>query len=137
MERPENRLEKALQAEEESVESSGTDVSGLQLSRYANWIFRSFLRDDSEHPTILGLEFESKLGLKKPQIKNISYIQVAQYDRGVPGQPAPSRCRSVRSRAMEPSAASKSAPGRAPLEVAWNNAVGNGKGSTEATSFFS
>jgi hypothetical protein len=80
--------EKPLRAEEEHGESSGTDVSGLRLSRCANRILRSCLRDDDDDATTLGLEFESKLGLKRIEIKNISYFEVAQCDRGVPGQAA-------------------------------------------------
>ena len=71
----------------EHVSDLGESSSGLRLSRYANWIFRSLLRDESDDATTLGLEFESKLSLSKLEVKNISYFEVAQYDRGVPGQP--------------------------------------------------
>jgi hypothetical protein len=80
--------EKPLRAEEGHGEAVEADASGLRLSRYGNWIFRSCLRDESDDATTLGLELESKLSLKSLEIKNISYFEVAQYDRGVPGQPA-------------------------------------------------
>ena len=80
--------EKPLRAEEGHGEAVEADASGLRLSRYANWIFRSFLQDESDDATTLGLEFESKLSLKSLEIKNISYFEVAEYSRGIPGQPA-------------------------------------------------
>lgn len=80
--------EKPLEAQEEHGEAIDTDVRGLRLNRYANWIFRSFLQDESDDATTLGMEFESKLNLKSLEIKNISYFEVAEYGRGVPGQPA-------------------------------------------------
>jgi len=80
--------EKPLRAEEGHGEAADTEASGLRLNRYANWIFRSFLRDESDDATTLGMEFETKLSLKSLEIKNISYFEVAEYGRGVPGQPA-------------------------------------------------
>ncbi|MGB5549367.1 MAG: hypothetical protein WBO74_02635, partial [Thermoanaerobaculia bacterium] len=74
--------EKPLRAEEGHGEAVEADASGLRLSRYANWIFRSFLQDESDDATTLGLEFESKLSLKSLEIKNISYFEVAEYSRG-------------------------------------------------------
>jgi hypothetical protein len=80
--------ERPLLAQEEHGEAVDTDARGLRLNRYANWIFRSLLRDESDDATTLGMEFESKLSLKSHEIKNISYFEVAEYSRGVPGQPA-------------------------------------------------
>ena len=79
--------EKPLLAQEEHGEAVDAEARGLRLSRYANWIFRSFLQDESDDATIWGLEFESKLSLKSLEVKNITYFEVAEYDRGVPGQP--------------------------------------------------
>jgi hypothetical protein len=77
-----------LRAEEKHDSSSpATSSGGLRLGRYANWLFRSFLQDESDDATIWGLEFESYLGLGTYEVKNITYFEVAQYDRGVPGQP--------------------------------------------------
>jgi hypothetical protein len=71
----------ALEHEEE------THSSGLRLGRQASWIFRSFLRDETDDATTLGLEFESYIGAGKYEIKNISYFEVAEYPRAIPGQP--------------------------------------------------
>jgi len=76
-----------LWAEEGHREGDASSPSGVHLSRYANWLFRSFLQDETDDATTLGLEFETKLSLEKLEIKNISYFELAQYDRGVPGQP--------------------------------------------------
>lgn len=77
-----------LRAEEEhDPSSSESSSSGLRLGRYANWLFRSFLQDESDDNTIWGLEFESYFPLGSYEVKNISYFEVAEYDRGVPGQP--------------------------------------------------
>ncbi len=61
--------------------------SGLRLGRQASWLFRSFLRDEWDDSDTLGLEFESYFGVGSYEVKNISYFEVASYDRGVPGQP--------------------------------------------------
>ena len=77
-----------LRAEEGHDPSTPASSSGgLHLARYANWIFRSLLRDESDDATVWGLEFESRFGLGSYEVKNISYFEVAEYDRGVPGQP--------------------------------------------------
>jgi hypothetical protein len=57
------------------------------LGRQASWLFRSFLQDETDDNTVLGLEFESAFGLGSFKVKNISYFEVARYARGVPGQP--------------------------------------------------
>ena len=62
-------------------------ASGLRLTRQATWLFRSYLRDEGAQADTLGLEFESVLGVGDYEVKNISYFEVAQYDRGIPGQP--------------------------------------------------
>lgn len=61
--------------------------SGLRLGRQASWLFRSFLRDEWDDSDTLGLEFESYFGVGSYEVKNISYFEIASYDRGVPGQP--------------------------------------------------
>lgn len=61
--------------------------SGLRLGRQASWLFRSFLKDEWDDSDTLGLEFESYFGVGSYEVKNISYFEVASYDRGVPGQP--------------------------------------------------
>ena len=71
------------QAEDEHAEQE--DQFGL--GRQASWLFRSFLDDETDDNTVLGLEFESTFGLGAYKVKNISYFEVASYARGVPGQP--------------------------------------------------
>ena len=61
--------------------------SGYGLGRQASWLFRSFLQDETDDNTVLGLEFESTFGLGGYKVKNISYFELAEYARGVPGQP--------------------------------------------------
>lgn len=66
----------------------GSDQNrGFRLGRQASWIFASFLQDESDDNLTLGLEFESYFGLGSYEVKNITYFEVAQYARGVPGQP--------------------------------------------------
>ena len=65
----------------------GEQEHGFGLGRQASWLFRSFLDDETGDNTVLGLEFESTFGLGAYKVKNISYFELAEYARGVPGQP--------------------------------------------------
>ncbi len=58
-----------------------------RLASWGNWIFRSFLQDESGDATTWGLEFASYLSMGSFEIKNIAYIEVAEYPRTIPGQP--------------------------------------------------
>lgn len=51
-----------------------------------NWFFISMLPGESDAET-LGLELESYIGIKNYSIKNISYVEVADYPRPIPNQP--------------------------------------------------
>ena len=51
-----------------------------------NWFFISGLPDESNAET-LGLELESYIGIKNYSIKNIAYLEVADYPRPIPNQP--------------------------------------------------
>ena len=68
-------------------EEQDTDATGLRLTRFANWLFQSYLQDETDDNETWGMEFESKLGLGRYEVKNISYFEINQYERGVPGQP--------------------------------------------------
>ena len=57
-------------------------VGGLRI-----WVFRSFMRDEGDDATVLGIELENYLRLGSYQIKNISYFEVDDFPRAVPGQP--------------------------------------------------
>jgi hypothetical protein len=84
------RHQPADETSTDTEEAKGHEVeshSELRLSRQVSWMFRSFLRDQTDDATTLRLEFESYSGLGAHEIKNISYFEVAKYDRGVPGQP--------------------------------------------------
>lgn len=59
---------------------------GLYLGEQRNWFFVSFLPEGDQAET-LGIEFETYLDTKKYSIKNISYFEVNDYPRPIPGQP--------------------------------------------------
>ena len=61
--------------------------SVFQVNRWANWLFASFLQDETDDNQSWGVELESQLNLGSYQVKNISYFEVNQYERAVPGQP--------------------------------------------------
>ena len=75
-------------AEEEAhTDEHEESASGFRVTRFANWLFLSFLQDETNDNKTWGLEFESQLNLGSYQVKNISYFEVNQYERAVPGQP--------------------------------------------------
>ncbi|MCL7978799.1 MAG: hypothetical protein M8865_02785 [marine benthic group bacterium] len=61
--------------------------SGFRVGSNRNWIFRSFMVDEGDDATVLGVELESYIGVGGYQVKNIAYLEVADYPRAVPGQP--------------------------------------------------
>ncbi|MGB5817174.1 MAG: hypothetical protein WBH85_01430 [Thermoanaerobaculia bacterium] len=69
---------------DESEES--TAGKGLYLGSQRNWFFVSFLPEHDQAET-LGLEFESYLDTSKYSVKNIAYLELADYPRPIPGQP--------------------------------------------------
>ena len=74
--------EKARIEGNESVSSSG-----FRVGSFRSWIFRSFMVDEGDDATTLGLELESYLGLGGYEVKNIAYIELADFPRAIPGQP--------------------------------------------------
>ena len=77
----------AAWAQEAESEERESDSTGFRLGSQRTWLFRSFLQDKGDDADILGLEFESYLSLGNYEIKNISYFEVADYPRAVPGHP--------------------------------------------------
>ena len=64
-----------------------TEHSVFRLGSQRTWPFISFLVDEGDDASTLGLEFESYLTVGGFQMKNISYFEVNQYPRVIPGQP--------------------------------------------------
>ena len=58
-----------------------------RLASLGNWIFRSFLHDESGDATTWGLEFASYLSIGSFEIKNIAYFELNDFPRNIPGQP--------------------------------------------------
>jgi hypothetical protein len=73
--------------DEAHAEEHEQSTSGFRLNRFANWLFVSYLQDETDDNETWGIELESQLTLGRYQMKNISYFEINQYDRGVPGQP--------------------------------------------------
>lgn len=74
-----------LDASTEETDESTTG-KGLYLGSQRSWFFVSFLPEHDQAET-LGLEFESYLDTRKYSVKNIAYLEVADYPRPIPGQP--------------------------------------------------
>jgi hypothetical protein len=75
----------AQESHEEAAQEA--EVSWFRVGSSRNWIFRSFLQDETDDATTLGLELESYLTFGGTQIKNIAYLEVADHPRAIPGQP--------------------------------------------------
>ena len=63
------------------------EASVFRVGSWRNWIFRSFLQDETDDANTLGLELESYFTFGSTQIKNIAYVEVADHPRAIPGQP--------------------------------------------------
>ncbi len=74
-------------AQETHAEEKDQSFIEYRLASWGNWIFRSFLQDETGDATTWGLEFASYLGIGSFEIKNIAYFEVAEYPRSIPGQP--------------------------------------------------
>lgn len=74
----------AAWAQEEETESSS---NGYRLGSQRTWPFVSFLKDEGDDASTLGIEFESYVTLGGYEVKNLAYVEVNQYPRAVPGQP--------------------------------------------------
>jgi hypothetical protein len=74
-------------AEEEKKEEKQSKSSVFRVGSLRTWLFRSFLLDEGDDANTLGLEFENYISLGEYEIKNITYFEVAQHPRAIPGQP--------------------------------------------------
>ncbi len=72
---------------EDANEIAESDQPLFRLGSQRTWLFRSFLNDPGDDASTLGLEFEPYINLGKYTVKNISYFEVNQYPRAIPGQP--------------------------------------------------
>jgi len=77
----------AQEAEEAAAEGHEAETPWFRVGSVRTWIFRSFLKDETNDATTLGLEAESYLTFGSTQIKNIAYLEVADHPRAIPGQP--------------------------------------------------
>lgn len=75
------------ESHDEIHESAESNRPIYKLDSQRTWPFFSFLNDPGDDASTLGLEFESTLKIGHYNIKNISYFEVNQYPRPIPGQP--------------------------------------------------
>jgi hypothetical protein len=80
-----------IMAQEEEHEKDGVHQESNQpfyrLGSQRTWPFLSFLQDEGDDAKTLGIEFESYLNIGSYNVKNISYFEVNEYPRAIPGQP--------------------------------------------------
>ena len=74
-------------AQEHNTEEEDQSFIEYRLASWGNWIFRSFLQDESDDATTWGLEFASYLSIGSFEIKNIAYFELNDFPRNIPGQP--------------------------------------------------
>lgn len=77
------------QEHEESHRSNEKERSFVHYDflSWGNWGFYSFLQDESNDASSLGIELTSSLGIGNIDIKNITYFEINRYSRAIPGQP--------------------------------------------------
>ncbi len=83
-------LSQLMAQEEHHEEGEGHQESNRPIYRLGSqrtWPFFSFLNDPGDDAKTLGVEFESYLNIGPYNIKNISYFEVNQFPRVIPGQP--------------------------------------------------
>ena len=68
-------------------EEANSSAIGFRPGSVNSWFFLSFLRDEGDDASTYGLELENYVSMGSLEIKNISYFEVNQYPRAVPGQP--------------------------------------------------
>ncbi|NNL22279.1 MAG: hypothetical protein HKO83_13245 [Ignavibacteriaceae bacterium] len=74
-------------AQEEHSEEEEQSFIEFRLASWGNWIFRSFLKDETDDATTWGHELVSVLGIGSFEIKNIAYFEINDFPRNIPGQP--------------------------------------------------
>lgn len=79
----------AGRAQEHNEPATEHDASSdaFQFVTQRTWLFRSFMPDSSDDADTLGLELVSSWGWGNYGVTNIAYIEVADYETGVPGLP--------------------------------------------------
>jgi hypothetical protein len=70
-----------------SGDEHAASSDAFHLATYRTWLFRSLMPDSSNDADTLGLEFVSAWGWGNYGVTNISYIEVADYEVGIPGLP--------------------------------------------------
>ncbi|MBT8069296.1 MAG: hypothetical protein KJO80_02580 [Gammaproteobacteria bacterium] len=75
------------QEHNEAGDDHEASSDALHLGTYRTWLFRSFMPDSNNDATTLGLEFVSSWGWGDYNATNISYIEIADYEVGIPGLP--------------------------------------------------
>ena len=63
---------------------AGGEPDGLYLGSQRTWFFISFLDDDGDDASTLGVEFESYFDSEKYTVKNISYFERNDFPRPIP-----------------------------------------------------
>ncbi len=74
-------------AQGEHSEEEDQSFIEYRLDSWGNWIFRSFLQDETNDATTWGHELVSVLGIGSFEIKNIAYFELNDFPRNIPGQP--------------------------------------------------
>jgi len=75
------------QAQAQEAGTHEASANSVRLGSMRLWPFLSFLVDEGDDASTLGFEFESYLTLGGLKVKNISYFEVNQFPRAIPGQP--------------------------------------------------
>jgi hypothetical protein len=74
-------------AAEEHESEAAASSDAFKVLTYRNWLFRSFLPNEKDDADTLGFELVSGWGMGNYDVTNISYLELDDYPRGVPGLP--------------------------------------------------
>lgn len=83
-------LTEVVNAQETEIHEETDDNQSFvdfEFISWGNWIFRSYLQDETNDATSLGIELTSSFYIGNIEMKNISYFEVNSYPRAIPGQP--------------------------------------------------
>ncbi|MDM9632722.1 hypothetical protein [Robiginitalea aurantiaca] len=73
--------------DEENAHQEESNRPIFRVGSQRSWLFRSFLNDPGDDASTLGLEIENYINVGAYNVKNITYFEVNQYPRLIPGQP--------------------------------------------------
>jgi len=76
------------QEHHEPADEHAASSDAFQLVTYRTLLYRTFMPDSDDDADTLGLEFTSSWGWGNYNATNIAYIEVADYETGIPGLPA-------------------------------------------------